>query len=69
MTKFWMIVAADGPYSNNAPHVQHKSEKEARAEAERLCRLHIGSRYVILEAKDYVVVPPSAVSWCQLGSD
>jgi len=48
MKKFWMVWAE----GNRSPAIKHRSELEARSEAERLARKHPGHIFHLLEATD-----------------
>lgn len=48
MTEFWLVWRDDGP----TPSRKHRSEAEARAEAQRLASISHGSRFWILRTVD-----------------
>lgn len=55
MTRYWMVHGA------KVPNMQHATEHDARAEAERLARVYRGQTFVVLEA--IASVTASDVRW------
>lgn len=55
---FWLVWREAG----GSPTFRHESDKDARAEAERLARRDIGARYYVLPASAYVVAE-APMSW------
>lgn len=55
---FWLVWRESG----GSPTYRHESEKDARAEAERLARRDIGARYYVLPASAYVAAE-ATMNW------
>lgn len=50
-------------YSGDAPRIRHATLAEARAESERLARLHPGEHFEILMAVGFTSVGKPETSW------
>lgn len=57
--KFWMVWREGG----NAPTKRHFTQMGACAEAKRLCALHPGQRFFVMQADGSFVIPCNDATW------